>query len=234
VITLYAFGPFFGQPDASPFVIKTMLLLKMAGLDFATRPTAPFRAPKGKLPYIDDDGEKIADSTFIRLHIEKKYGFDFDAGLTSEQKAIGWALEKLCEDHLYWLVLAERWMDDDNFAAGPARFFDSAPAPLRPLIRAMVRRKIGQALHAQGLYRHSPAERRELIQRGFAAGAAILGDTPFLFGDAPHGADATLGAFVLSALCPRFKAIARDEIGHWPNLAAYARRIEARYFPATT
>ena len=124
MITLYTFGPFFGQPDASPFVIKAMLLLKMAGLDYKAQPAAPFKAPKGKLPYIDDDGEKVADSTFIRFHIEKKYGFDFDAGLTPEQKATGWALEKLCEDHLYWLVLAERWMDEGNFAKGPARFFE--------------------------------------------------------------------------------------------------------------
>jgi hypothetical protein len=41
MITLYTFGPFFGQPDASPFVMKGMLLLKMAGLEFEARPTAP-------------------------------------------------------------------------------------------------------------------------------------------------------------------------------------------------
>jgi hypothetical protein len=33
---------------------------------YQTDPTGFRRAPKGKLPYIDDDGERIADSTFIR------------------------------------------------------------------------------------------------------------------------------------------------------------------------
>src|SRR5215467_5535059 len=87
MITLYTFGPAFGLPDPSPFVIKAEILLKMAGLPYRTDTTGFRKAPKGKLPYIDDDGERIADSTFIRWHIEKKYQFDFDRGLSAEQRA---------------------------------------------------------------------------------------------------------------------------------------------------
>ena len=79
MITLYTFGPYFGLPDGSPFVVKAMLLLKMAGLSFSEDRSGYGKAPKGKLPFIDDDGARIADSTFIRLHIEKAHGFDFDA-----------------------------------------------------------------------------------------------------------------------------------------------------------
>lgn len=230
MITLHTFGPFFGQPDASPFVMKGMLLLKMAGLEFKMQSTAPFKAPKGKLPFIDDEGAIVADTTFIRRHIEQKYGFDYDSGLTPEQKSIGWALEKLFEDHFYWLIMAERWMDDGNFAKGPARFFDTLPAPMRPFVRAMIRGKVRQALRAQGLYRHSSDERRQLARRDLQAADALLGDKPFLFGDQPYGADATLGAFTLAALCPHFTSVTSDEIGNMPNLAAYAARIDAAYF----
>jgi hypothetical protein len=108
----HPFGRYFGLPDASPFVIKAMLLFKFAGLPFhkdesslkvnrvhdyiaAVQNRKGFaRAPKGKLPYIDDDGTIVGDSTFIRLHIEKKYGFDFDTGLGPEQKACAWAVER--------------------------------------------------------------------------------------------------------------------------------------------
>src|SRR5215467_6184299 len=102
MITLYTFGPAFGLPDPSPFVTKAEILLKMAGLPYRTDTTGFRNAPKGKLPFIDDDGERIADSTFIRLHIEKKYGFNFDGGLDQEHRAIAWAFEKLAEDNLYW------------------------------------------------------------------------------------------------------------------------------------
>lgn len=230
MITLYTFGPFFGLPDASPFVMKGMLLLKMAGLTFVEDRNGYMKAPKGKLPYIDDDGQKIADTTFIRLHIEKKYGYDYDAGLTAEQKAIAYALEKLCEDHLYWLVIADRWLIDANFARGPAQFFDAAPAPLRPLIGAFVRRKIRRDATGQGLYRHSLDERRDLARRGFASISTLLGDKPFLFGDTPHGVDATLGAFALAGLSENFEGPACDETKKFPNLAAYGKRIEATWF----
>ena len=153
-----------------------------------------------------------------------------DYTLTEEQKAIGWAAEKMCEDHLYWLVLADRWLIAENFDKGPAHFFDSVPAPIRPLVRAMVRRKVRGAAREQGLYRHSPEERRELGRRGVGALSALIGDKPFLFGDKPHGADATLGAFLLGALCPLFDSPIRKEAERLPNLPAYADRIRTAYF----
>ena len=92
MITLYTFGPAFGLPDPSPFVIKAELLLKLAGLPYRCVTGGFRKAPKGKLPYIDDDGERIADSTFIRWHIERKHRFDFDRGLDAEQQRLTWYL----------------------------------------------------------------------------------------------------------------------------------------------
>ena len=94
MITLASFGPAFGLPDQSPFVTKAEVLLKMSGLPFEKQRSGLRKAPKGKLPYIEDDGRIIADSTFIRLHLERKYGLDFDRGLTSAQKGTAWAVER--------------------------------------------------------------------------------------------------------------------------------------------
>jgi len=87
MITLYAFGPMWGLPDPSPFVMKTGVQLKLAGLPFVTERGGPATAPKGKLLFILDDGELVADSTFIRDHLERKYGLDLDADLTAVQRA---------------------------------------------------------------------------------------------------------------------------------------------------
>src|ERR1700744_2881964 len=84
MITLFGFGAGFGLPEISPFVTKTEGQLKMSGLAFRKERAMPPASPKGQLPYIEDDGERIADSTFIPAHIERKYGFDFDAGLDRE------------------------------------------------------------------------------------------------------------------------------------------------------
>ena len=123
MITLQVFGPGFGLPDPSPFCMKADILLQMSGLPHERKIGNMRRAPKGKLPLIIDAGEIVADSTFIRLHLERKYGIDFDKGLTPEQRGIAWAVEKMLEDHLYWFVVSERWANDSNFNRGPLQFF---------------------------------------------------------------------------------------------------------------
>ena len=79
MITLYTFGPYYGPttPMPAPSSSKVMLLLKFAGLPYREDRNGLAKAPKGKLPYIDDDGEIVADPTFIRFHIEKKYRLRF-------------------------------------------------------------------------------------------------------------------------------------------------------------
>src|SRR5262249_7960030 len=97
-ITLYGFGSVLGMPDGSPYVLKAEVLLRMAGRPYvkATAMT-PDQAPKGKLPVIDDAGEIVADTTFIRAHLENKYGFDFDRGLDKTERAEAWAIERMLE-----------------------------------------------------------------------------------------------------------------------------------------
>jgi glutathione S-transferase len=91
MITLYGAGPFFGLPDPSPFAMKAETLLRMSKLPFDKKQMSRSKAPKGKIPYIEDDGKLLGDSTFIRWHLEQKYRIDFDAMLTAEQRAVAWA-----------------------------------------------------------------------------------------------------------------------------------------------
>src|SRR5262249_37106004 len=200
MITLYNFGPAFGLPDPSPFVMKVETLLKMAKLPYRTDTTGFAKAPKGKIPYIDDEGVVVPDSTFIRWHIEKKYRIDFDHGLDAAEKATSWAFEKMAEEQLYWVSVNDRWMNDNNFRIGPVRFFNKIPAPIRPLLTAVVRRQLRKTLHGQGLGRHSPDEIIKLGTRSIDAIADFLGDKPFFMGGEPTGVDATMFAFACAVL----------------------------------
>lgn len=231
MITLYSFGPFFGLPEASPFVLKAMTLLKLAGLDYVENHKGYSRAPKGKLPFIDDDGTIVADSTFIRFHIQRKYGFDFDAGLSTEQRAAAWVIEKMLEEHFYWTVVHARWIDDANFAGSAAQFFAGVPALIRPIVTAIVRRKIAASLKAQGMGRHSAAEIAELGRRDLDALSVLLGDKPYFFGDTPCGADATAFAFIAETISPKIASPLREATLAKANLVAYRDRMLAAYFP---
>ena len=236
MITLHTFGPAFGLPDPSPFVMKAEILLKMAGVPYRTVIGSLRRAPKGKLPYIEDDGTVVPDSTFIRFHLETKHGIDFDSGLaTRAERGAAWAFEKLCEDYLYWgAILRDRWLDDVNFRAGPLQFFSGVPAFVRPAATTFIRQRARARLHAQGLGRHAPAEIDRLMARAIDAIADGIGDGPYLMGTHPCGADATVAAFVAGILCPLFRSATRDAAMRHPNVVSYADRMMREYYPART
>ncbi|MEZ5842626.1 MAG: glutathione S-transferase family protein [Hyphomicrobiaceae bacterium] len=234
MITLYTFGPAFGLPDPSAFVTKAEVLLKMSGLAYRTDRTGFRKAPKGKLPYIDDAGTIVADSGFIRRHLEQRHGIDFDKGLTAEQRATGHAFDRMCGEHLYWAIAYERWMVKENFERGPKSFFDAAPAPIRPLVIMMIGRQLKRTLWGQGLGRHSRDEIIALGNQDVDAIAAVLGEKPWLLGDRPTGADAMVWSFVASVLCPHFATPIADHAARNANLVAYRDRGMARWFAEFT
>ena len=231
MITLFTFGPAFGLPDASPFVTKVEILLKLAEIPYETDADGFNKAPKGKLPYIRDGAEVIADSSFIRKHLEEKYAADFTRGLNQQEIAVGYAFEKLCEDHLYWAILSERWLDDANFNAGPRRFFDSAPALLRPFVVRFVRKKIARDTTGQGTGKHSEDEVAAMGAKALTALSDFLGEKPYFMGETVTGTDATVFPFVAGALCPHFTAKMLEVGGTHANLAAYCDRMMQQYYP---
>ncbi len=231
MITLYTFGPLFDAPDASPFVVKVMLLLKFAGLPYIEERGGYRKAPKGKLPFIVDDDVTIADSTFIRFHIEAKYGVDFDAGLDPAARAQAWAVERLCEDHLYWTLADMRWCDRGNLERSVGRFFDGLPALVRPLAKTFIAHRVQRTQKAQGMGRHKKEEIARLGVRDIDALAEILGEKPFLMGDKPCGADATVFGFIVCLLSPVYESPIVAAAENHANLAAYRDRLLGLYFP---
>ena len=230
MIKLYSFGPAFGLPDPSPFCMKAHMLLKMAGLEYTSDSSGFNKAPKGKQPYIEDDGEIIADSTFIRLHIENKYGFDYNAGLDDRSAGVAWAVEKMFEDHLYWVMLNDRWSNDENFNRGPRVFFDAAPALIRPFIIAMIRKKVAKSVFSHGMGRHGTAETHILAEKAIDAAASIMGDNKYLMGDRICGADATAFAFIAGLSCQLFETPTIAMVEKHDNLVAYRDRMSQEWF----
>jgi glutathione S-transferase len=226
MITLYGAGEGFGLPEISPYVTKTEVQLKMAGLAYEKVKGRREDSPKGQAPYIDDGGARIADSTFIRGYVERTYGIDFDEGLSPEQRATAWAIERMMENHFCWVASQARWLDPVNFAKGPAQFFDGAPEGVREAVQAEVARRVQGAIG-----RHSELEMVALAVRSLAAVAAILGDKPFLFGKRPCGADATVFAMLAAVLTPHFDSELKRRTEGFGTLVAYVDRLMARFYP---
>jgi glutathione S-transferase len=231
MITLYVFGPAFGLPDPSPFVMKTEVQLKMAGIPYRKEKSAPMNGPKGKLPYIDDDGTLVGDSTFIREHLAAHHGLNFDGGLTAEQRAQCWTIERMLEDHLYWAIVHMRWMIDENFANGPAHFFDGVPETAREEARRQGQERVRAVLHGQGVGRHTAGEVADLGERSLLALSTLLGDRDYQMGARLCSTDATAFGVVAGALAPLFDSpLARSARAH-KNLVSYCDRMMSRFYP---
>jgi glutathione S-transferase len=234
MISLATFGPAFGLPDPSPFCLKAMVLLKMSGLPHSVVSADVRKAPKGKLPYLDDAGTRVPDTTFMRWHLESRHGIDFDKGLSAAERATGWALEKLCEDNLYWVIVYERWMVDENFDKGPRKFFDAVPALLRPVIVSAIRKSVRRNLYGQGMGRHTRSEILQIGTKTIDSIAAVLDTKPWLMGAQPTGSDAAVWGAVAAAMVPMFDSALVPAATRHKNLVAYRDRGLKTWFPEFT
>lgn len=233
MITLYKFGPIGDVCDASPFCVKVEAYLRMAGLPYETRCGARYmrKAPKGKLPYIEDNGKIIADSSFILNYLKSSYADSLDSSLNPEEKAIAHAFIKMIEENLYWVLVYARWKLDNNRAILNTTFFDGIPFPLNKMIAFIAYKDVMKALHKQGIGRHSDAEVVELGCRDLQALSDFLGDKPYFMGDKPTSLDAVAyGILVEMIRVPIFNAPIFDKARSYKNLADFTDRFHKTYF----
>jgi len=235
MIKLYGFGPGLGLPDLSPFVIKAMILLEMAGLPFEVKTGlgGVRKAPKRKLPFIEDDGKVVADSRFILSYLERQYGADFSGGYDETTLAIGLMAERMLEESSYFLALERRWIRPDGWAVLERTAFRRLPRPMRAIFPPLVRRSVRKSLEGQGTGRLTESENDALAAENGRALALLLADKPYLLGDRPCRSDATALAFILAGSCDAFPGAIRDSIVNEPNVLAYRDRLRAQYLQAS-
>lgn len=233
MISLTLFPGAFNEPSASPFCMKAWCLLKASGLPFDLKVTAdPRQSPKGKFPVIELDGTVIADSEQICTHIEAISGKDFNQGLSDRERATSQAIIRMVEEHLYFGILMDRWGEDDNWAHVRQAFFSGFPWFLRVIIPGIARKQTLQALHGQGMGRHSADERFDRVRRDVVALRDLLGDKPYLFGDQPTAADYSVVPMLRAAIVTPVEKPLGQFIKYDPGLTAYVTRGTDRLYPA--
>ncbi|PCJ21889.1 MAG: glutathione S-transferase [Gammaproteobacteria bacterium] len=233
MIKLYQFRRTWGIPNQSHFCCKVETYLRFAGLDYEMEATLPTVSPKGKLPYIEDGGRTVADSDFIIRYLKETYGDPLDVDLTAEQKATGVAIQRICEDHLFWATMYTRWnYTDENWAEIKDAIFHAVPFPswVQPMLEVFFRWQIRRQIFGHGLGRHQPEEVFQLARDDLDALSTILAEKPYFLGYTASSVDACVFGFLINTLgCPIESPI-KDYALSKPNLVAFCDRVMSNYY----
>lgn len=226
MLNLHQFPPAWGI-NPSPFCLKLEIFFRLARVEYRAVETLPFLAPKGKLPFITDDGARIADSAAIIDHMKAAHGIDLDAGLSDAQRALAHLLRRTIEESLYFVLLYARWIDEAGWAVARPAFFGAMPPGVRHTVPHLIRRGIAKALRAQGYGRHASADIYALGIADLDAIAGAITEGGFAVSDRPTAVDATLYAFLSSILDPPIDNPLKRHAASLAPLAAYRERMAA-------
>ncbi len=224
----YSLPSAFDTISASPFCTKLETWFRLAGVPYERRIDLNKRGPRGKFPWVQlADGRVVCDSANIQKVIAEEQNIALDAGMSAEDNAKALLVQRLCEDHLYWVIVYLRWQDPSGWSVYQQALFGKLPVPLRWVVPPVARRTALQQLAAEGTGRRSLDEVLDSGCADLDALVTLLGDKPFLLGDTPRSIDATLYATleaVIRAPASRLGLHAR----HQPTLVAYVDRIRSR------
>lgn len=233
-IVLYQYKPLYGMPNASPFCIKLETYLRMAMLEHRVVAIGGRnKSPTGKAPFVEIDGKLMCDSGLIIDHLERAHGHIVDGRLTLAQRAESLALQRLMEEHLYWVLVYARWVDPDHAAEIRTYIAQLIPLPwpMSVLVRTMIQRSIRATLHHHGIGRHAAETVWQMGAADIQALAHWLGNRTYGFGDGPTVFDAALfgciGAIISTPWDFPLKTVALKH----GNLTAHCARMKAQFFP---
>jgi len=196
MLTLYSYPTLFGVADNNGYGLKVYAFLKLAGVPFRHEHIFnASQAPRGQLPYIDDDGTIVGDSETILAYVTKKYGVTLDAALTPAQRATNLMVTRTLDD-LYWVMSYSRWKDERYWPAFRDALLREHPSNVTEEGLLKAKEFNAQRYHYQGIGRYQPdaAMARGLADLG--ALADLIPASGYVHGDKPTSIDAGIYAFI--------------------------------------
>ncbi|WP_411870536.1 glutathione S-transferase C-terminal domain-containing protein [Vulcanococcus limneticus] len=195
MLTLYSYPGLFGVADNNGYGLKVFAFLKLAGVPFRHEHLFDASAaPRGQLPYIDDEGVAIGDSDTILAHLSASRQLTIEVELTAAQLDENLQFSRLLDD-LYWVMSFSRWKDERFWPAfRDALLTEHSSLDAAGLDKA--RQYNFQRYAAQGIGRFEP---EAAYARGLADLALLARRVPpegFVHGPRPTSADAAIYGFL--------------------------------------
>lgn len=235
MVRLYGSVPGWTVPCLGPMVTKVAYYLTLAGIPYEFVPTDLSQldrdSPNGKVPFLDDDGERIGDSMLILAHLRRKYGDALGNGVTPREEAQMLAFNRLIDEHLYWItVVLPRYCDDGDWHRYLCLIASTDnPSPEILAFGAAWRARVLKGYLNGGW---TPMPQAVLFARARADIDALsdqLGDQPFFMGDQPRWIDASVLSILRHTIDPPFSFDTKHYGAGKPKLVAYMKRMKEQF-----
>ncbi|XP_050302855.1 failed axon connections isoform X2 [Anthonomus grandis grandis] len=241
VVYLYQFSRTPLLPSMSPFCLKVETWLRLAGIKFENVDhKMKYRSKKGLLPFVELNGEEIADSALIIKELSQVFNKDLDAYLTPEQRNLSHTTISMIENHLSWVVMWWRSKYPDSVLKGYRVNLQHALGTRIPngilnfFFKFAYGRKGSKKVKAHGIGVHTPEEIIKFGKEDLEVLSDTLDDKPFFFGDEPTTLDVVAFAHLAQIyfLDKEVEWELRDFMTECcPNLVGHVNRMKERCFP---
>jgi glutathione S-transferase len=232
MLTLYSYPELFGVADNNPFGLKVFAFLKLVGLPFQHAHIFDAKAaPRGQLPYIDDNGHHIGDSDTIIAYLIDKYRLAIDSPLTAAQRTTDLMIRRTLDD-LYWVMSYSRWKDPQFWPLFRDAMLKSHPSLTAAGMEAAQAYNF-ERYRYQGIGRYEPAG---AYRRGIAdlsGVASLIGEDGFVFGPRPVSIDAGIYGFVANIYFYDIDTPLRQFVASHPTLVRHCRAMHTSVMGAS-
>jgi len=241
VLYLHKAPSSFGLASPSPFVLKLEAYLRLRNIAYTPKGWSPNTAPKGKMPYLQLNGEKTGDSGLILDKFEagtfslpsslsSAMKPKLDEGLTDSDIALSHATRRMLEESFYFALVYFRWVDDDGWEITQGLYFgpDSPWVFRKVIIPLFVRPKVKSAVNGQGLGRHSYEDICYLAKQDVTTLSTLLGEKQFFLGkNRPTSIDCAIYAAMAPFIyAPDFSPVF-EFVRSKANIVAHVQRMHS-------
>ncbi|XP_050405464.1 failed axon connections homolog [Patella vulgata] len=210
-------GPY--CPSVSPFCLKVETYLRMNRIPYQSDKDIELSS-KGKIPWIEYNGEVVNDSSFIIQYFNKKLDIDVDRDLTDKERAISRAFQKLIEENLFWCFALSRYVygyTDNRWMGFGWRIY----------IPILIKRNTVKNAWAAGVGRHTQSEVEQIFDDDMKALSDFLSSKDFMMGSEPTEIDCTAFGMLAQFLWHSPQQPCETWIKEkYPNLQEYCIRMK--------
>jgi glutathione S-transferase len=224
------------QFEISPFCDKVRRILHVKGVPYEVREVPPSRSFTdvrrvnriGKLPTIEDDGRRVADSTDIAYYLEERFPEPSLLPKHPLERALVHVLEDWADESLYFYEMTLRFTLPHNRRRWLPQLMKYEPAWVQRVAPFLLPLVFRRTVRSQGIGRKPTEMLIADVERHVRAVDGLVGDGEWLVGSALTLADIAVFA---QLFCIRGSEEGESIVGAHPRVAAWMERVDAATQP---